>query len=260
MSGTTGGSTGPTASLGLILPIKPRRRLKREKSEELAVPEAPYLVWSVDFMADRLAERRQFRRLNVRDDLSREGLGIEVNFSRPPERVVRSLNQIIEWRVKPLTIRLDNGPENVSSSLMTRAEKQGIAVTCKQRGKPQQNAYVERYSRAVLCECLDLHIRDTIEKVQQIATEGPRTYDNERPNICNGGPTRAMKLKKAAQVLQSSPVETGRITMPPLFRPIRRPLGPPFATAGWWPCGGPSGRSRRARPSSGQPPRRPCLR
>jgi putative transposase len=37
------------------LRIKPRRRLKREKPEELAVPEAPNLVWSMDFMADHLA-------------------------------------------------------------------------------------------------------------------------------------------------------------------------------------------------------------
>ena len=36
--------------------------------------------------------------------------GIEIDFSLPAERVVRSLNQIIEWRGKPLAIRVDNGP------------------------------------------------------------------------------------------------------------------------------------------------------
>ncbi|WP_438618900.1 DDE-type integrase/transposase/recombinase [Oryzifoliimicrobium ureilyticus] len=84
--------------LELNLRIKPRRRLKREKPEELAVPDAPNVVWSMDFMADRLADGRQFRLLNVLDDFNREGLGIEVDFSLPAERVVRSLNQIIEWR------------------------------------------------------------------------------------------------------------------------------------------------------------------
>lgn len=34
--------------------------------------------------------------LNVLDDFNREGLSIEVDFSLPAERVVRSLNQIIE--------------------------------------------------------------------------------------------------------------------------------------------------------------------
>lgn len=184
--------------LELNLRIKPRRRLKRDKPEELAVPEAPNLVWSMDFMADRLADGRQFRLLNVLDDFNREGLGIEVDFSLPAERVVRSLNQIIEWRGKPLAIRIDNGPEYVSSMLMTWAETQGIALTYIQPGKPQQNAYVERYNRTVRHEWLNLYIFETIEEVQQIATEWLWTYNNERPNMGIGGVTPAMKLKMAA--------------------------------------------------------------
>ena len=82
----------------------------------------------MDFMADRLADGRQFRLLNVLDDFNREGLGIEVDFSLPAERVVRFLNQIIEWRGKPLAIRMDNGPEYVSSTLMNWAATQGIAA------------------------------------------------------------------------------------------------------------------------------------
>uniref|UniRef100_A4WSE6 Integrase, catalytic region n=1 Tax=Cereibacter sphaeroides (strain ATCC 17025 / ATH 2.4.3) TaxID=349102 RepID=A4WSE6_CERS5 len=166
--------------------------------EELAVPEAPNLVWSMDFMADRLADGRQFRLLNVLDDFNREGLGIEADFSLPAERVVRSLNQIIEWRGKPLAIRVDNGPEHVSSTLMTWAERQGIALTYIQPGKPQQNAYVERYNRTVRHEWLDLYIFETIEEVQRTATEWLWTYNNERPNMGIGGVTPAMKLKMAA--------------------------------------------------------------
>ena len=149
-------------------------------------------------MADRLADGRQFRLLNVLDDFNREGLGIEVDFSLPAERVVRSLNQIIEWRGKPLAIRVDNGPEYVSSTMMTWAEKQGIALTYIQPGKPQQNAYVERYNRTVRHEWLDLYIFETIEEVQQIATEWLWTSNNERPNMGIGGVKPAMKLKMAA--------------------------------------------------------------
>lgn len=39
---------------------------------------------------------RTFRLLNVLNDFSREGLGIEVDFSLPAERVIRSLNRILE--------------------------------------------------------------------------------------------------------------------------------------------------------------------
>ena len=131
--------------LELNMRIKPRKRLQREKPESLAVPEAPNEVWSTDFMADQLADGRSFRTLNVLDDFNREGLAIEVDFSLPAERVVRTLNQIIAWRA----IRVDNGPEYVSGRLQTWAETAGIAVLYIQPGKPHQNAYVERYNRTV---------------------------------------------------------------------------------------------------------------
>lgn len=126
------------------------------------------MTWSMDFMADRLGhsqrmhafacramDGRAFRLLNVLDDFNREGLGIEVDFSLPAERVIRSLNRIIEWRGKPETIRVDNGPEYISGKLLEWAEKQGISIQHIQPGKPQQNAYIERYNRTVRHEWLD---------------------------------------------------------------------------------------------------------
>ena len=89
--------------LELNLRIKPRKRLKRDKPDALAVPDGPNLVWSMDFMADRVGDGRAFRLLNVLDDFNREGLGIEVDFSLPAERVIRSLNPIIGKTV-PRTI------------------------------------------------------------------------------------------------------------------------------------------------------------
>lgn len=74
-------------------------------------------VWSMDFMHDQLFDGRSFRTFNVIDDFNREGLCIDVDFSLPAVRVIRSLEQIIEWRGKPKTIRCDNGPEYVSSLL-----------------------------------------------------------------------------------------------------------------------------------------------
>ena len=108
--------------LELNLRIRPRKRLRREKPDALAVPEEPNHTWSMDFMADQLADGRKIRALNVLDDFSREGLGIEVDFSLPTVRVIRSLNRIIEWRGKPKFIRVDNGPEYISGILKIWAE------------------------------------------------------------------------------------------------------------------------------------------
>jgi len=150
--------------------IKPKKRLSRETPEPLAVPECPNEMWSMDFMADQLGDGRSFRTLNVLDDFNREGLAIEVDFSLPAARVVRTLNQIIEWRGKPMGIRVDNGPEYISGKLQTWAQKRGIGLFYIQPGKPQQNAYVERYNRTVRQEWLGQFIWNTIEEVKDHAT------------------------------------------------------------------------------------------
>ncbi|PXW75026.1 hypothetical protein BZA02_1216 [Ruegeria sp. P4] len=56
--------------LELNLRIEQHKRLKREKPDELVVPEMPNEVWSMDFIADRLEDGRQFRLLNVLDDFN----------------------------------------------------------------------------------------------------------------------------------------------------------------------------------------------
>ena len=54
--------------LELNLPIKPRKRLVRDKPQPLTVPETHNQVWSMDFMHDRLSDGRSFRLFNVLDD------------------------------------------------------------------------------------------------------------------------------------------------------------------------------------------------
>ena len=102
--------------------------------------------------------------------LSDENGGIEVDFSLPAMRVVRILNKIIEWRGKPATIQVDNGPEYVSGLLIEWAEKRGIAIEYIRPGKPQQNAYIERYNRTVRHEWLDQNIFEKIKEAQDQAT------------------------------------------------------------------------------------------
>lgn len=181
--------------LELNLRIKPRKRLVREKPDRLAVPDTPNQTWSMDFMSDKLTNGRAMRTFNVLDDFNREGLGIEVDISLPSLRIQRSLDRIIEERGKPKTIRCDNGPEYIAHSMAEWAEKRGIALNFIQPGKPQQNAYVERYNRTVRHEWLEMNMFETIADAQDAATKWLWTYNNERPNMAIGGITPAMKLK-----------------------------------------------------------------
>ena len=94
--------------LELNLRIKPKKRLVRSKPDPLCVPTCSSQVWSMDFMHDQLGDQRSYRLFNVIDDYNREALGIEVDLSLPAARVVRSLEQIIEWRGKPKILRCDS--------------------------------------------------------------------------------------------------------------------------------------------------------
>lgn len=173
--------------LELNLRIKPRRRIKREKPQALSVPTAMNQVWSMDFMSDSLSDGRSLRTFNVIDDYNREGLAIEVDLSLPSARVIRALEQVIEWRGKPKAIRCDNGPEYISQELINWSVKQQITLLYIQPGKPTQNAYVERFNRTVRHEWLDLNIFTTIEQAQLLATQWLWVYNNERPNTAIGG-------------------------------------------------------------------------
>lgn len=184
--------------LELNMRIKPKRRLKREVPDPLAVPRQINVMWSMDFMHDALADGRSFRTFNVIDDYNREGLGIEVDFSLPATRVIRALEQIIEWRGKPKAIRCDNGPEYISGELMEWAEKNRIALHYIQPGNPQQNAYVERFNRTVRHEWLDQHLFESVEYAQHTATQWLWRYNAERPHMALGGITPYQKLAQAA--------------------------------------------------------------
>jgi putative transposase len=146
--------------LELNLRIKPRQRLVREKPLPLAVPTAINQTWSMDFMHDQLADGRGIRLFNVIDDYNREWLVIDVDFSLPAERVVRSLSQLIEWRGKPRVIRCDNGPEYISETMKTWADKNGIGIAFIQPGSRNRTPTLN----AITAQCVTTGSRTTCSK------------------------------------------------------------------------------------------------
>lgn len=173
--------------LALNLRIRPRRRLKRNVPEPLKEPIRANQVWSIDFMHDQLADGRNYRLFNVIDDYRREGLAIEAGFSLPALRVIRTLNQLLEHRSKPIIIRCDNGPEFISSEFINWAKAHQITISYIQPGKPQQNAYIERHNKTIRYSWVSKHLFDTIEEVQDYATRWLWFYNHERPHRANNG-------------------------------------------------------------------------
>jgi len=67
-------------------------------------------------------------------------------------------------------IRCDNGPEYTGSTLLSWAQKRGIKLDFIQPGKPQQNAYIERFNRTARYEWLSQYEWEDLEQVQDHAT------------------------------------------------------------------------------------------
>lgn len=180
--------------LELNLRIKPHKRLIRDKPLALAVPSTVNQCWSMDFMHDQLSDGRSYRLFKVIDDFNREARAIDIDCSLPATRVVRSLNQVIEWRGKPMAIRSDNGPEYISPVLKDWAAEHEIRLDYIQPGNPQQNAYIERYNRTVRYDWLSHDLFGSIDEVQNYATDWMWTYNHARPHMALGGLTPKQKL------------------------------------------------------------------
>ncbi len=90
------------------------------------------------------------------------------------------------------------GPEFVSETLVNWTKERQITLLYIQPGKPNQNAYVERYNRTVRHEWLDMHAFESIEQAQLLATQWLWRYNNERPNSAIGGVPPRWLLHKVA--------------------------------------------------------------
>lgn len=90
------------------------------------------------------------------------------------------------------------GPEYISEKLKSWAEDTGGALQFIQPGKPQQNAYVERFNRTVRYEWLSQYCWADIAEVQQHATNWMWQYNHERPHMPLGGITPKQRLAMAA--------------------------------------------------------------
>jgi putative transposase len=125
---------------------------------------------------------RPFRTLNVIDEGNSEALRIECGTSIPAGRLVRVMEQLIEVYGTPQAIRMDNGPELTAQSFADWAETHKIQLIYIQPGKPNQNAFIERFNRSFRTEVLDANLFNFIEEVQEAADHWVVDYNEYRPH------------------------------------------------------------------------------
>ncbi len=167
--------------LKLNLPRRVKRRIQRARVP-LEITAAVNASWSLDFMYDSLYSGKRFRTLNVIDEGVRECLAIEVDTSLRAERVVKVLERLKGWRGTPRMIRLDNGPELTSVQLQAWCESNGVELKFIQPGKPNQNAFIERFNRTFRSEVLNAYLFESLEQVREVAWWWMVAYNEERPH------------------------------------------------------------------------------
>lgn len=166
-----------------------KRRLPKRERVALYVPKFPDTVWSIDFMSDALACGRRFRTFNVVDDFNREAVHIEVDTSINSARLVRVFEQIKRDHGLPQVLRSDNGPEFLGEVFTAWAKSNGVALQYIQPGKPNQNAYIERFNRTFREEVLNQHLFARLEDVREATHWWMIDYNELRPHDSLGGMT-----------------------------------------------------------------------
>lgn len=183
-----------------------RKRLPLRAKRPLLVPQIPNQVWSADFMSDTLYAGKRFRTFNVIDDFNREVLHVEIDTSITGKRLIRVFERLRLDRGLPDVLRVDNGPEFLSGEFVAWSESAGMMIQYIQPGKPNQNAYIERFNRTYRNELLDLYLFRNLAEVREATYWWMIEYNEQRPHDSLRDLTPAEYLSKNAgnSILQLS--------------------------------------------------------
>jgi putative transposase len=109
-------------------------------------------------------------------------LAIEIAISIPSVRVIRVLEELVAVHGKPAALRVDNGPELTAEAFVEWCQAQEIDIRYIQPGKPDQNAYIERFNRSYRQDVLDAYVFSSLEEVRVTTEEWLKDYNTERPH------------------------------------------------------------------------------
>ena len=127
---TQGENIGKTRAHQLYMEAKlslhrnPKKPRIKRIFEDLLPPKLINEGWAMDFLSEWVIGDKQqsIRILNVIDERSRKDLWVEAAHSITADKLVETLDKIVEMRGLPRYIRCDNGPEFISLRLKVWAQ------------------------------------------------------------------------------------------------------------------------------------------
>ena len=149
-------------------------------SNPIEIPLTENQEWAMDFMSDILENGVQIRTLNIIDHYNRKCKGLQIRKSIPAGELIKIVGEAIRKHGKPKGIRTDNGPEFRSKKFQIWLFDNNIEWIKIQKGKPQQNAIIERFNRTYRQDVLDANIFETIRKAQAITDDWVDDYNQNR--------------------------------------------------------------------------------
>jgi putative transposase len=168
-------------ALRLNLPRRTIRRLPRRPRQPRAVIAELNRTWALDFMADTLYDGRRVRILTMLDEGNREALDVTIGISLT-SRLVRILEELVAVHGAPSAIRVDNGPEFLAQPSVDWCADHRVVLHYIQPGQPDQNAYIERFSRTYRTEVLNARLVETVGELQTLSSSWLQIYNGERPH------------------------------------------------------------------------------
>ena len=164
----------------------PKRRKMVVQRNQRAAPSAPNDAWTMDFVADQLADGTKLRALTVVDVFTREALAIEVGQRLKGEDVVRTLDRILRCRAKPKYLFVDNGSEFSGRMLDLWAYRHKVRIDFSRPGKPTDNGHVETFNGSLRDECLNVHWFASMAEARASIEAWRQDYNESRPHMAHG--------------------------------------------------------------------------
>jgi putative transposase len=162
-------------------------------------------IWSMDFVADELADGRRFRALTVLDLFTRECLAIDVGQGLGGRDVVATLERLRYERGLPQRIYCDNGTEFVSSVMDLWAYTNTVILDFSRRGKPTDNAAIESFNGRFREECLNVHWFASMDDAQQKIDAFRWDYNEHHPHRSLKGLSPREFAKRVLSIAADSP-------------------------------------------------------
>jgi putative transposase len=167
---------------GLI--VRTKRRKDRAQRHRVAqgLAAQPNRRWSMDFVAQRLADGRWIRVLTVVDQFIRECLCLHADASLSGEKVAAALDAVVAERGAPLSITVDNGTKFASRAMDLWADANGVHLDFIRPGRPVENGYIESFNGKLRDECLNVEVFFTVADARGKLAGWREDYNQHRPH------------------------------------------------------------------------------